>query len=759
MVATPDRLSREGYTRADLRQLRLDGLPLLAVAQYVVALAFTVLPIGTGLGERYWADVGAALLGIGIFVARGRSAGLAAALLLGALFCVWAGAVWQFPMESVVFLAVFVIGTASALFGSRAAFLTAGLTSLVVVAAVPGASLPTSVALIGLLASWASAGLFWLTARPAYTTLEWAWASYADASETQNQLRQQNGELSGVLKSLDLAYQRLEHLNDELNRARHAAEEARRLKSEFAASISHELRTPLNLILGFSEMMVRRPAGYGPLDLPTVYQADVDAIFRNAQHLAGLIDDVLDLSQVESGRLGMLRERVDLATVVDEATRAIAARLADRGLALEVAIPPDLPSVVLDQTRIRQILINLLNNAARFTDVGGVRISAEPRGREVVVAVADTGIGIPTDELPRVFDEFYQTGSALERRVGGSGLGLTISKRIVELHGGAMWVESRVGSGSTFFFTLPLVGNVATGTLAGDWAIWDRVARDPARDEPTLGLLTDDEVTARAFQRHLEGYRVIPLDEPARLPSLTKEATPRGVIIAAASPAECWRILRRTVETGTALPIAICTMSERHRQAARLGVTDYLDKPILREQVGSMLARLGKRVRTILVVDDNADMVRLLARTISSFGRRYDVWQATGGQEALVVMDGVRPDAVVLDLLMPGVDGYGVLAAMQTDERLRDVPVVAMSSGSAGVEAHVTGIVEITRATGFSVAESVRCVKSCFDALCLGPERYSPPAPPAGRAGSPASGGARPLRESVPAPLPGGPSR
>jgi signal transduction histidine kinase/CheY-like chemotaxis protein len=759
-MARPQIQSREdGYTQADLHHLRLNGLPVLVVIQYVAALAFTTLPIATPAGERYWASVGSAFLGMAVLLLREWKPSIAAAALVGSFCCIWSLILVLSPGIAIVCLGVLIIGAGSSLFGVRATFLLATYTSLMLTIGAIAGRISIESLVLGVIVNWAGASLFWLTARPAYTTLAWAWSSYIDAAEKHEQLRQQHGELARVLKSLDLAYRRLEHLNDELNRARHVAEEARRLKSEFAASISHELRTPLNLILGFSEMMVRRPKSYGDLPLPPAFQADIDTIYRNARHLASLIDDVLDLSQIEAGRLGLMRENADLREVVEEAVRAVSPRLAYEGLSLTIALPENLPPVFLDRTRIRQVLINLLNNAARFTDVGGVRISAECRDHDLVVSVADTGVGIPPDELPHVFDEFFQAGSALQRRVGGSGLGLTISKRIVELHGGAMWAESRVGEGSTFFFSLPLTRNVATGTVAGEWTVWDRVAQGPERTAPALGLIADEEMIIRTFQRYLDGYRIIPAIDAAHLARLADEMPLRGAIIARTAPAECWRILREIVDRGFTFPIAVATISGRHRQAAALGVADYLDKPILREQVGTMLERLGKRVRTILVVDDNADMVRLLARMISGFGRRYDVWQATSGQEALVIMRRQRPDALVLDLLMPEIDGYAVLAAMQADDRLRGVPVVAISSGGAGSELQTGGIIQVTRSSGFSTTEIIQCLKGCFDALGPAPEGLNAPVPPVTRAGSPVSAGPQPLPGSEPAPLPGARNR
>src|SRR5581483_2122963 len=224
----------------------------------------------------------------------------------------------------------------------------------------------------------------------------------------------------------------------------------RRIKAEFAANISHELRTPLNLIIGFSEILMSVPHGAGGRELSPSSRADVDVIYRNAKHLSNLIDDVLDLSQIDVGRMGLTKERADLRGIAAEAVTAIARLYEVRDLTLANEVPSDLPPVYVDRTRIRQVLINLLNNAARLTPSGGTTIRARVEENSVVVVVADTGVGIAPEDIPKVFEEFRQLDGTTRRAHDGSGLGLAICRRFVEMHGVAIWAESRPGTGTSF---------------------------------------------------------------------------------------------------------------------------------------------------------------------------------------------------------------------------------------------------------------------------------------------------------------------
>jgi signal transduction histidine kinase/CheY-like chemotaxis protein len=704
----------DGYSMDDLRRLRLAAIPYLLVLQYVAAVALILVPFPLKSGRSVALGIAFVAVAICVYVARHFSVRLAGLLLIGSWFGLWVVLLWLAPDGAAAWLAVLVVGAGSALFGPWAALGTSALTTTIILFVTRQEHLPSGVTLVCVLVTWFAAVLFWLTARPITTFLGWAWASYVDARNSRDQLRERQGELNRALKSLEIAYNRLEHLNDELSRARRAAEEAQRFKSQFAASLSHELRTPLNLIIGFSEMMVAMPHTYSTTQLPASYQVDIAAIYHNAHHLAGLIDDVLDLSQIEAGRMGLAREWTDISAIVEEAVRAIAIRLETLGLSVDIALDQDLPSVYVDRTRIRQVLINLLNNAARFTDQGGIRIRTQRSGNELVVSVEDTGIGISPEDLPHVFDEFFKANSLLQRRVGGSGLGLTISKRLVELHGGSMWAESQRNVGSTFSFSLPLLERVVTGTLPGEWEIWDRIPSRGEPDKPLLALVTEDDEVFRAFQRHLDGYTIVRGTMENLAARSTDEPSLRGVVLAAPTPEDCWRALGEAPHTDLGLPIAVVAIPGTHARAANLGVAQFVTKPISRDKLGRVLGQLGRRARTILVADDNVDMVRLLARMIRSFGRKYRVLQATGGEEALQIMVEQKPDAVLLDLLMPDVDGYAVVRAMQADERLRDIVVVAMTAGTTLVENRTIELVGFTRSGGLSTDEMMRCLESCF---------------------------------------------
>ncbi|MGB9578506.1 MAG: ATP-binding protein, partial [Halothiobacillaceae bacterium] len=273
------------------------------------------------------------------------------------------------------------------------------------------------------------------------------------------QLRERQGELNRTLKALDEAYVSLKRSNDELRVARQEAEEARMLKEQFVANVSHELRTPLNLIVGFAEMMYLVPETYEGVGWTADLVSDLKELYRASRHLQSLINDVLDLSRIDASRLPMFREMQDIRPIIADAMDTIAPLLRQRGLSYAIHVPEELPQLFVDRTRIRQVLLNLLNNAVRFTDHGGITIRVERQTDAVVVGVQDTGVGIPEQQIGHLFEDFSQGDAGLRSRVG-AGLGLAISRRFIQLHGGRMWVESQVGVGSTFYFSIPLPGSV-----------------------------------------------------------------------------------------------------------------------------------------------------------------------------------------------------------------------------------------------------------------------------------------------------------
>ena len=662
-----------------------------------------------------WGIIAAA--GLAYWALRFGVAPAAGSLVL-ALTVVLAAALLVFQAELLAFWFSPIVIVAGVLIGWRHGVASALLASAVILAdqAYLG-RMSGDVATGSLLLTWVGLLISWLLSHPTHTALDWAWHSYVRSMQITEELRDHQGQLERIVKSLNTAYQRLEQLNVELARARQAAEQARRLKAEFAAAISHELRTPLNLIIGFSEMMVTAPQAYRGQPLPDVYRGDVEAIYRNACHLSNLVDDVLDLSQIEADRMGLQKEQVHLAPVVDEAVTTIARLFNAKGLSLEVQVPLDLPVVFADRTRVRQILINLLNNAARFTSLGGVTVRAWAEGSDVIVAVVDTGIGIAAESLSVVFEEFRQVHVLGERRVVGSGLGLAVSKSFVELHGGSMWVESRPGEGSTFFFSLPSCESVITGSGLAQDDRWAKPTPGANAGDRTLLVIDREGDAARLFGRHLDGYRVLAARGLETARRIAAENVIQAAIAIGANGPPDWATVRRIGDTFPSVPVMVCALSTRKITARELGVADCLTKPVGREQVRLALRRLGRNVRDILIVDDDAEMVRLLDRLVRLTSRRYVVWEAQSGQEALSLLETKRPDAVLLDLVMPDLSGDELLRRMRELPALRDVPVVLVTGQGLTDETVTAEFFGITQQGGLSVRELMRCVRTSLEAI------------------------------------------
>lgn len=654
--------------------------------------------------------------GLAYLALRYGSRPAAATFILGQAVLLQAALViFRLDLLAFWFAPLVVVGVA--LLGERpGAALAAGATAILLVDKFALLALSAQAITSAALLAWVSLLLGWLLAHPTRRALNWAWHSYAQALGTAEELRDHQEQLERAMKSLNLAYVRLEELNVELARARRAAEQSRRLKAEFAAAISHELRTPLNLIIGFSEMMVTAPQTYRGLPLPETYRGDLEAIYRNACHLSSLVDDVLDLSQIEADRMGLQRELMRLAPAVDEAVTTIARLFGAKGLSLSVEVPLDLPPVYADPTRVRQVLINLLNNAARFTGQGGVTVRASVQGSDVVVSVADTGVGIAPESLSMVFEEFRQVQVLGQRRVVGSGLGLAVSKRIVELHGGAIWVESTPGEGSTFFFSLPRCENVLSGSGYTRPETWS-VAPPPNPTDRTILVIDRGGEAGHLFGRHLDGFRVLvaPTVEAARRAAASSVISAAAIVDRIGRPDQT--TLRRFGEIFPRVPIVVCSLNRRKLNPRELGAVDCLVKPVGREQVRLALRRLHRPLRTVLIVDDDPEMVRLLGRLVRLEARRAEVWEALNGSDALSLLQTRRPDLVLLDLVMPGVNGEDVLQGLREQGELRDVPVILVTGHGTSDEMVTADFFGITQPGGLTVRELMRCLRTSLEAV------------------------------------------
>lgn len=721
--------------REDLEHSRADSVRLLAIVALATAwmlfLPYFVEPTYAGLR---WVMLGLGAAGGGALVLlRGRGS-LAAWWFSASLAVTAAAAIMTLDAPLAAWSFAPVAGLAGILLGWRPAALVAACGTLVLLARMQGTTW-AALAPSGVVLAWTGVLLSWLAMRPLERTLAWAIDAHGEARARAREAERHRGELGLTVKSLNETHERLARATADLARAQEAAEQAYAAKARFAAYISHELRTPLNLVIGFSEMMATAPHTYGGEELPPAYRGDVDALYQAARHLKTLIDDVLDLSQIDAHRMALDRDDVPIHDVVAEAVRTVAPAYAERGLWLrtELAEVAGMPPLYIDRTRIRQVLINLLGNALKYTERGGATVRAQRAAGDAVLSVTDTGVGIPADELPKLFQDFQQGG--FDDR-GGSGLGLAISRRFVTLHGGWMRVESRPGEGSTFVVGLPLQ---RVPLAPADGAAWSPAgARNGVASAlPVVAVMADDPWLAGLLQRYLEGYRIVRrgLDRVAQ-GRLTVEGT-AALVVPVPTDEEGWAQLRRTTEAASGRPVICCSLRGGREAARRLGVADYVDKPVTPERLERALqhaARKGAGAR-ILVVDDDRNMVRLLSRMIAAVSPRSRVLRAGGGAAALALMRDTTPDLVLLDLLMPEVDGYAVLERMRQDERLANVPVVVVTARGLEDDAVVSGMFGVVRTGGFPAGELMRCLQATLDNLNPPAPAALPPAPAAVPAG------------------------
>jgi signal transduction histidine kinase len=290
-----------------------------------------------------------------------------------------------------------------------------------------------------------------------YGIAEWALESYRKEREIKNQLFDSQQEVQRSYMRQKALTDQLQSINVELEDARAAALEAKNFRGQFLANMSHELRTPLNAIIGFSETMLNFPMMYDNENLPTAYRTDMTQIYTSGKHLLQLINDILDLSKVDAGKLDLEIEKVDLDALFKNVLATAAGLIGEKPIKLKRSTPATLPPVSGDSLRLRQVILNLMSNAAKFTDSGSVTLGGRYDGeQEVTLWVADTGIGIAPQDMETIFEEFRQGVSGRRKGRAGSGLGLAISKQLLRLMGGRIWAESKLGQGSIFYFTVPV---------------------------------------------------------------------------------------------------------------------------------------------------------------------------------------------------------------------------------------------------------------------------------------------------------------
>ena len=567
---------------------------------------------------------------------------------------------------------------------------------------------------------WLTTAAAWIANRNLVRATEWALSGYQEANKKTEEARRHRADLMRQHKDLNDAYHQLERFSVQLARAREEADEARRVKQQFVANVSHELRTPLNIIIGFSEAIALSPESYGVKAIPRSLMGDINRIYRSARHLKSLIDDVLDLSQLDTQHMPLLAEQASLSDIIAEAVDMLKSFVTRKGLTLTVDIPQTLPLIFLDRLRIRQVLLNLLSNAARFVESGGIVVSAQVLPEAMQVTVVDTGPGIASEDLERVFEEFQQLDTSLNKRYDGTGLGLALSRRFIELHGGWLWADSELGKGSSFHFTLPLkpkTGQVGRGLrryLPVASYVETRVGR-------TILVAAEDPMPGNLLKRHLRDYRVKTVSR-RDLPEAIKSYLPHAIITngSAASPSSNGHIDLDEAPEIAGVPIISCPLPDPSLLSHVLGVDHYLVKPVTRERLLEVLAGYGEAINRILIVDDDLQLVELVARMVRAAPRPYQVDIACGSNEGLTRMQECLPDLVLLDIMMSELDGLTILKFMRADERLHQVPVIMITARDlpqTDIRLPGQNCILIEGATDFSASEVLTCIQAILDTL------------------------------------------
>ena len=472
-------------------------------------------------------------------------------------------------------------------------------------------------------------------------------------------------------------------------RAKSALALASQHKSQYLANMSHELRTPLNAIIGLTEMLqedavdLKREDALEPLE----------RVLRAAKHLLALINDILDLSKVEAGKMDIHLESFGIAALVDDVVQTLGPMAEKSGNALAVSCAADIGTMRADQTRLRQVLLNLGSNANKFTERGTVTISAKRvtvEDREwVTIAVADTGIGLTPEQVGRLFQEFVQADASTTRKFGGTGLGLAISRRFCQLMGGDIAVESEPGRGSTFTIRLPAeVAAVQPGAAVRDAA--------PARPGPTQAagptiLVVDDDQTGRdVVERYLirEGFTVVTASGGLDGLRLARELRPAAITLDVIMPdLDGWTVLAAIKGDPelAEIPVILLTIVDEKNRGYSLGATDYMVKPVDRERLASVLRNIcGAVGRHALLVDDDDMMRRGMRLALEQNG--WEVIEAEHGRVALARLAESCPDIILLDLMMPEMDGFEFLDEMRQRTEWREIPVFVVTARTLTAE-------------------------------------------------------------------------
>jgi PAS domain S-box-containing protein len=500
---------------------------------------------------------------------------------------------------------------------------------------------------------------------------------------TKMPLRDSQGKAIGTFGiSRDIT--ELKQAEEQLRQAKEAAEGASRAKSEFLASMSHELRTPLNSIIGFANILLKnKEATLNPAQLNFV-----ERIQANGKHLLGLINQILDLSKIEAQKMDLHLSPTSVDTLVRETLVQQEALVRDKPVQLVADLPPSIAPFETDPDKLKQVLINLIGNALKFTERGtiSVRVLTDPTDhRPVRMEVSDTGIGIPAEKLGLIFEAFQQAEAGTSRKYGGTGLGLTISRALCRLLGYRIEVTSEVGKGSTFSVVLASAAKITSDLQVPAQVVKPAPAATRGELQGKVVLVVDDDLDSRTLLSHILdefGCEVIAASSGEQGLRMAREFRPHIITVDLLMPhMDGWqfiRALKADPDVGH-IPVVVVSVLAGENRGRILGSVDVLQKPVAREELLAVLQRnLPPSSPRVLIVDDEEDSRRLILSQLE--GESIELYTASNGREALAVMEQNLPGLVLLDLIMPEMDGLAFLEAIRRDERYKCLPVVVVTA-------------------------------------------------------------------------------
>ena len=524
-----------------------------------------------------------------------------------------------------------------------------------------------------------------------------------ERKESEEKIRQINQELETRVRQRTAE---LENVNRELLTAKELAEVASKAKAQFLANMSHELRTPLNAIIGYSEMLKEdAEANNQELFIP-----DLKKIHEAGKHLLGLISDVLDLSKIEAGKMALVVEEFDIADLVETVTSTSMPMVEAKGNTLSVKLEDNIGSMQSDPVRLRQCLLNLLSNAAKFTERGLVNLEVNRNQKNetewINFQVTDSGIGMTPEQLEKIFDAFSQAEARTTAIYGGTGLGLAITRNLVDLMGGTITVESEINKGTTFTLQIPAMIQQENDPSIHIHSNMNASVTVACHDNKKgIVLIIDDQDYAQEIlSRYLtkNGYSVIIADNGEAGIALARQHNPVAITLDVLMQGlDGWHVLK-TLKTDPALkhiPVIMCTIVDEQNRGFALGATEYLTKPIDRKRLIQVLSRFcSSPPCRVLLIEDDEDTRKLFARMLLKTG--WEVSEAENGQVGLRRLAEQQPDVILLDLLMPEMDGFDFIVELQQHEEWNRIPVIVITAKHLDAEDHmrlngyVTSVIE-----------------------------------------------------------------